>query len=65
MKNLTSKATGTLKGMIHINDDFDKPLEESKIEALESDIELAGVMDNSDESLSEEEIKYYMNLEEL
>ena len=55
----------TLKGMNHMNDDFDEPLEGSKIEASERDIELAGIMDNSDEALSEEEINYYMNLEEL
>lgn len=55
------RKAGTLKGMIHMSDDF----EESTIEASERDIELAGAMDNSDESLPEEEINYYMNLEEL
>ena len=32
--------------------------------ATDSEIELASAVDNSDEYLSEEEINYYMNLEE-
>ncbi|SLM29868.1 conserved hypothetical protein [Desulfamplus magnetovallimortis] len=61
----SKRKAGTLKGMIHMSDDFDDSIEELKIEASERDIELTGAMDNSDESLSEEEINYYMNLEEI
>lgn len=39
--------------------------EDNKIEATDRDIELISVNDHSEEFLSEEEINYYLNLEEL
>ena len=39
--------------------------EDNKIEASDHDIELSSINDISDDFLSDEEINYYLNLEEL
>ena len=39
--------------------------EDDKVEASNHDIELSAINDVSDEFLSEEELNYYLNLEEL
>ncbi len=39
--------------------------ENSEMEASERDIELSAIRDISTEFLSEEELRYYMNLEEI
>jgi len=40
-------------------------LEETKVEASEQEIELSAINDVSEDFLSEEELNYYLNLEEL
>ncbi len=39
--------------------------EDSDIEASKNDIELSSIMDNSHDVLSEEELNYYLDLEDL
>ena len=39
--------------------------EDNKIEATDLDIELSAIKDNSNDFLSQKELDYYLNLEEL
>jgi len=39
--------------------------EDNEKNASDTDIELSAISDNSDDFLSEEEVRYYLNLEEL